>query len=72
MGKAAVAMHSISLSHHIQFYDTGFLAKKSGHVECITMELAEIVLHPNTCKMKRDESFSFSKSWKPLIQTMKE
>jgi hypothetical protein len=39
-------------------------------VECIIREAAEIELYPD--KMNREEGFSLSRSWKPLIQTLKE
>jgi hypothetical protein len=63
--KSAVAEHSKKLGHSIQFHKTSILAKKS---ELWNMLLGT-ELHPDN--MNR-EGFSLSKSWKPLIQTLKE
>jgi hypothetical protein len=40
------------------------------HMECIIREAIEIELHPDC--MNKEEGFSLSKSWKPLLQTLKE
>jgi hypothetical protein len=39
-------------------------------MECIIREAIAVELHSNI--MKREESFSLSRSWKPLIQTLSE
>jgi len=65
-----VAKHSINLGNFIQFQDTSILAKKSQHLECINKEMKEIDLHPDN--MNREEDFSLSKSWKPLLQALEE
>jgi hypothetical protein len=39
-------------------------------VEHIIREATEIQLHPDN--VNREEGFSLSKSWKPLLQTLKE
>jgi hypothetical protein len=65
-----MAEHSMNLGHCIQFQETGNLAKKSGSMECLIREAVEIELHPNN--MNREEDFSLSKSWKSLLQTLKE
>jgi hypothetical protein len=65
-----MAEHSIDLRHLIQIQDTRMLATRSRSMERIIREEKEIVFQPEN--MNREESFSFSKSWKPLLQTLKE
>jgi hypothetical protein len=62
---------NISLSHHIQFHDTSILAKKSRCIEHIIRAAIEIEIHPNNVN-KEEENFSLSRSWKPLIQILRE
>jgi len=52
--KSTIAKHSTNFGHHIQFNDTGILAKKSGHREHIIMEVKKIELHANN--MNREEA----------------
>jgi len=68
--KFSVPKHSINLSHCFQFQDTSILAMRSGCMEHIIREAIEIELHPDN--MNREEGFSLIKSWKPLLQTVKE
>jgi hypothetical protein len=56
-----VAEHSTDLAHSIQLQGTRILA---------TRPATEIELHHDN--MNRDKSFSLSKSWKPVLQTLKE
>jgi hypothetical protein len=65
-----MAMHSINFDHHIQFLDPNILSKKFRHTECISREATEIELCP--CEMNREEGISLNKSWKPLVQTLRE
>jgi hypothetical protein len=65
-----MAEHSINLGHHIQFLDASILAVKSRCMECIIREAIEIELHPDN--MNREEGCPLSKSWKLLLQTLKE
>jgi hypothetical protein len=65
-----VAKNSTNLGHRIQFHDISIMAKKSGSMDCITRDTIQNDLHPNS--IYKDESFSLSMSWKPLIQTLKE
>jgi hypothetical protein len=44
--------------------------RKQDGMEHIIKEATESELHPNN--MNRDEGFSLRKSWKPLLQTIKE
>jgi len=70
-GKVTKAEHSINLDHHIQFKDTSqYPGHISGCLECIIKEAIEIELHPDN--MNKEECFSLSKSWNPLLQTPKE
>jgi len=65
-----MAKHSINMGHYIQFQDTRNLSIRSEHMECIIRKEREIELHPDN--MNREEGFSLSISWKPLLQIMKE
>jgi len=60
-----VAKHNVNLGHCIQFHDISILAKKSRHVECLTREVIDVELQSGN--IIREECFSLSKSWKPLI-----
>jgi hypothetical protein len=68
--KSAVGKHSINLSQHTQFQDTIILDMKSRCMEYIIREAAEFELHPDN--MNREKGFSLRKSWKHLLQTLKE
>jgi hypothetical protein len=68
--KSAMTEHIINLGHHIQCHDFSILAKQSGHMECLIREVTEIKPHHDN--MNRAEGFSMSRSWKPLIQILKE
>jgi hypothetical protein len=50
--------------------DTSILAKKFRCMDRISREVIEIKPHPNS--MNREDGFSLSKSWKPLIHALKE
>jgi hypothetical protein len=60
--KSAVAEHTADLGHRIQFHKTSILAS-------IIREAIETELHPNN--MNRGGGFCLSKSWKPLICSLK-
>jgi hypothetical protein len=64
-----VAQHSIHQEHRIQFNGTSILSTKTRYMDCIIREAIEIELHPHN--MNREEGFCLSKSWKPLICTLK-
>jgi hypothetical protein len=49
----------------MQLRNTGVLAKKFRRMDCIIREVIEIELHPNI--INREDGFSLSRSWKPLI-----
>jgi hypothetical protein len=65
-----VVEHSISLGHQIQLQNTSFLAKKSRWMDRVIREATEIKLHPNN--LNREDGFSLSRAWKPLIHDLKE
>jgi hypothetical protein len=67
--KSAVAEHSIDLEHCIQFHNTSILATKTRYTDHIVREATEIELHSNN--MNREVGFCLSKSWKPLICSLK-
>jgi hypothetical protein len=67
--KSAVAQHSFHQEHRIHFNCTSILSTKTRYMDCIIREAIEIELHPHN--MNREEGFCLSKSWKPLICTLK-
>jgi hypothetical protein len=58
-----------SYVNRIQFHNTSILATKTRYVYRIVREAIEIELHPNN--MNRLVGFILSKSWKPLICSLK-
>jgi hypothetical protein len=58
------------LGHHIQLQDTTILSTKPRDWDRIIREAIEIELHPNN--MNKDDGFCLSKSWKPLIYSLKD
>jgi hypothetical protein len=68
-GKSAVAEHSIDQGHGIQFHNASILATKTKYMERIVREAIEIELHPYN--INREGGFRLSKSWKPLIGSLK-
>jgi hypothetical protein len=67
--KSAVAEHSIELGHRIELQNTSILATKTRYMDRIIREAIEIELHPEN--INREEGFYLSKSWKPLICSLK-
>jgi predicted GIY-YIG superfamily endonuclease len=61
--KSAVAEHTTSLGHCIQFNDACIVAKKPRHMKHIIKEAIKMELHPDN--MDREKHSSMSKSWKP-------
>jgi hypothetical protein len=55
--------------HTVQTWDTNIRAKKSKHMAWIIQEVMQNKFHPND--MNREDGFSLSRSWKPLICILK-
>jgi hypothetical protein len=64
-----MAEHSGDLGHSIQFCNTSILTIKTRYMDHIIRETIEIEFHPNN--MNREVGFYLSKSWKPLICSLK-
>jgi hypothetical protein len=67
--KSAVAEHSINQRHHIQFRNSSILATKTRYMDHSVREAIEIELQPYN--VNREDGFCLSKSWKPLIRSLK-
>jgi hypothetical protein len=67
--KSAIAEHIIDQGHRIQFHNSSILATKTRYMDRIVREAIEIELHPYN--INRDGGFCLSKSWKPLIGSLK-
>jgi len=67
--KSAMAKHSINLGHCIQFQDTRILTTRIGCMQCTIRETRKIELPPDN--MNKEDDFSWSKSQKPLLQTLR-
>jgi hypothetical protein len=67
--KLAVAEHSIDQGHRIQFHNSSILTTKTRYMDRTVREDIEIERHPNN--FNRDCGFCLSKSWKPLIGSLK-
>jgi hypothetical protein len=68
--KSAVMEHSINFGHRIHIHHTAILSTKHRCMAHIIREATENELHPNN--MNREDSFCLSKSWKPLICSLKD
>jgi hypothetical protein len=67
--KSVIAEHSIDHRHCIQFHNSSILATKTRYMDRIVREAIEIELHPYN--ISREGGFCLSKSWKPLISSLK-
>jgi hypothetical protein len=61
--------HSINLWHCIQLSHTAIPSTKPRYMDCIIREVTEIELHSNS--RNREDGFCLSKSWEPLICSLK-
>jgi hypothetical protein len=68
-GKSAIAEHSIAQGHRIQFHNSSILATKTRYMDRTVRDAIEIELHPYN--ISREGGFCLSKSWKPLIGSLK-
>jgi hypothetical protein len=67
--KSTVAKHSINLGHRIQLQDTTILSTKYRYMDWMIKDATEIELHLNN--MNREDGLHLSRSWKPLIYSLK-
>jgi hypothetical protein len=67
--KSAVAEHSIGQRHRIQLHSSSILATKTRSMDRIVRDAIEIELYPDN--INREDGFCLSKSWKPLIGSLK-
>jgi hypothetical protein len=67
--KSAIAELSIDQGHRIQFHNSSILATKTRYMDRSVTEATEIELHPYN--INREGGFCLSKSWKPLIGSLK-
>jgi hypothetical protein len=65
-----MAKHSVNIGHKILQYDIKILVKQHKHVNRNIREAIMIEIHPSN--INRADVFPLSRSWKPLIHTLKE
>jgi uncharacterized protein YqjF (DUF2071 family) len=68
--KSIVVECSINLGRWIQIQNIIILVKRSKQIDWILKEVIEIDLHPDN--MNREDSFSLSQAWKPVIHDLTE
>lgn len=66
--KSAVAEHSTSTDHCINFSGTSILDRTSGYVDCLVKEANEIHLNKNN--FNRDGGFILSQAWSPITNML--
>jgi hypothetical protein len=66
--KSAVAEHSITTSHRINFDGTSKLRTATKYMDSLVKEAIEIWLHPDN--FNRDDSFNLNHTWRPIINML--
>jgi hypothetical protein len=61
--------HNINFGHRIHNHHTPILSTKPRYMDRIIRDAIKNELHPNN--MTREDGFCLSKSWKPLISSLK-
>jgi hypothetical protein len=69
LDKSGIANHNIGQGHHIQFHSASKLTKKTIYMDRIVREAIETELH--SYNINREGGFCLSKSWKPLVGSLK-
>ena len=67
--KSAVAEHSVSEDHAIQWKETKLLCRARGYWDRLVKEAIHIRLNPNN--INRDTGFQISNAWRPIMTSLK-